>query len=90
MTHVDLDDTSNCEPGRRCECCGTTGDITVVTAALGRLGVACLSMCPGCADSTVAPPVAVATAVRLVSQHCVHLGIDLDEMAEVLAGGGRR
>jgi len=91
MTDIDLDDTSNCgEPGRRCKCCGTTGDITVVTAALGRLGVACLSMCPGCANSTVPPPVAVATAFRLVAQHAGHLGIDLDVMAKLANGGDRR
>jgi hypothetical protein len=33
--------------------------------------------------------VAVATAVRLVGQHCAHLGIDLDEMAAAMKGNRR-
>ena len=33
------------------------------------------------------PPVAVATAERLVVQHCKHLGIDLETMDAVLRAG---
>jgi hypothetical protein len=58
--------------------------LIVATANLGPLGAACLTMCPRCAGSGVVPPVAVGTAVRLVAQHCEHLGIDLDAMAELL------
>jgi hypothetical protein len=47
----------------------------------------CLTMCERCAASTVSPPVAVATAVRLIAQHCIHLGIDVDEMAAAMNGG---
>jgi hypothetical protein len=34
-------------------------------------------------------PVSVSTAVRLVGQHCAHLGIDLDQMAAELEAGDR-
>jgi hypothetical protein len=48
------------------------------------LGVLCLTLCPLCAGSSVAPPVSLGTAVRLVGQHAEHLGIDLDEMAAAM------
>jgi hypothetical protein len=54
------------------------------TVALGRLGVACLTLCPRCAGSGVVPPVSVGTAIRLTTQHCGHLGITVDEMAEAM------
>jgi hypothetical protein len=79
-TTADLDDTSRCPLGVRCECCGIErDDLAVVTSDLGSVGVACLTMCPSCAASTVSPPVAVGTAVRLVLQHAAHVGVtDLD------------
>lgn len=55
-----------------------------VAAARTALGVLCLSLCPRCGAATMAPPVAVATAARLVHQHAQHVGIDLDEMAAAL------
>lgn len=85
MTAINLDDTSRCPRGHRCESCGVErDDLAVCTAALGPLGVACLTLCPRCAGSDVAPPVSVGTAVRLVGQHCVHLGITVDDMAEAM------
>jgi hypothetical protein len=97
VSTVDVDDTSRCPLGHRCESCGIErDDLAVTTAALGRLGVGCLTLCPRCTGSEVAPPVSVGTAVRLVAQHCGHLGIDLDEMAAALVmhrsatGAGRR
>ena len=85
MSSVDLDDTSRCPLGHRCESCGTErDDLTVCTVSLGRLGVACLTLCPRCAGSGVVPPVSVGTAVRLTAQHCGHLGITVDEMAAAL------
>lgn len=82
---ISLDDTSRCPIGVRCESCGAEGPgLTVHTVELGRLGVACLTLCPRCAEADTAPPVAVGTAVRIVGQHCAHLGITLDEMAELL------
>lgn len=85
---VDLDDTSRCPLGHRCESCGAErGDLAVETTDLGRLGVACLTLCPPCAHSDVAAPVSVPTAARLVGQHCQHLGITVDEMAEAMESG---
>jgi hypothetical protein len=82
---VNLDDTSRCPLGRRCEACGAKrDDLDVATVALDVLGVACLTLCPRCAESGVVPPVSVGTAVRLVAEHCGHLGITLDEMAAEL------
>lgn len=83
---MNLDNTSRCPLGHRCESCGIERpDLAVHTATTG-LGVLCLTLCPRCANSGVAvvPPVAVGTASRLVIQHCMHLGIDLDRMAELL------
>lgn len=88
---VGLYDTGACPLGHRCESCGADGEDLAVVAASTPLGVLCLTMCPRCAGSGVAPPVAVGTAARLVGQHAVHLGIDLDEMAETMRHeeGGR-
>jgi hypothetical protein len=85
---IDLDRTDHCPLGVRCESCGVErDDLAMSTVELDRLGVACLTMCPRCAGSGVVPPVAVGTAVRLVMQHCIHLGIDLDEMAAAMEAG---
>lgn len=90
MTGVDLDDVSNCPTGVRCESCGVEStDLAVTTADLGRLGIACLTLCTRCGSSDTVPPVSVGTAVRLVGQHAEHLGIDVDTMADILGGGAR-
>ncbi|MDN5929505.1 MAG: hypothetical protein L0I24_00305 [Pseudonocardia sp.] len=87
---VDVDDTARCPLGVRCESCGVEGqDLAVETADLGRLGVACLTMCPRCAASSTPPPVAVSTAARLVMQHAMHLGITADDMADLHTPGWR-
>lgn len=81
---IDLDATENCPLGARCESCGIEAtDLQVQTADLGRLGVACFTLCPPCGTSGVVPPVTVSTAMRLVGQHAAHLGLTLDEAAEV-------
>jgi hypothetical protein len=85
VSAVELDDTSRCPLGHRCEPCGVeAAELAVLTVALDVLGVACLTLCPRCAGSGVVPPVSVGTAVRLVAQHCGHLGITVDETAEIL------
>jgi hypothetical protein len=76
VTTPDVDDTSRCPLGARCECCGIErNDLAVVTSDLASVGVACLTMCPSCAASAVPPPVAIGTAVRLVLQHAAHVGV---------------
>jgi hypothetical protein len=85
VSALDFGDTSRCPRGHRCEACGAERtDLAVLTVALDVLGVACLTLCPRCAGSSVVPPVSVGTAVRLVAQHCGHLGITVDQMAEAL------
>lgn len=44
------------------------------------VGVLCLTLCPHCAKFRGDPPIAVATAVRLVRQHATHLGINVRQM----------
>jgi hypothetical protein len=85
MTAVDLFNTERCPVGFRCEACGDATDSLVAATAETPLGVLCLTLCQRCGDADMAPPVAVGTAVRLVAQHCQHLGCDLDEMAAALA-----
>jgi hypothetical protein len=85
MSGVDLYDVSECPLGHRCESCGIEADDLAVSAAYTPLGVLCLTLCPKCGGASIAPPVAVTTAARLVVQHCGHLGVDLDEMAAILA-----
>ena len=90
MSAVDLDDVSRCPLGHRCEACGAErDDLAVCTAVMGRIGIACLTMCPRCANSGVVPPVSIGTAVRLTMQHCLHLGITVDDMDAILEGGDR-
>jgi hypothetical protein len=80
-----LDDTSNCPLGTRCESCGAEDAfLGVDTIVFGRLGVACLTMCPRCVASGVAPPITVGTAMRLIGEHAAHLGVTVDEMAAAL------
>ena len=83
-TKVDLDDVSRCPRGHRCESCGTEHDDLEVRTADTPLGVLCVTLCPRCAAASSPPPVAIGTAVRLVAQHCEHLGIDVDQMAAAL------
>ena len=84
MVVMNLDDTSRCPVGVRCESCGTEGGNLEVETARSLLGVMCLTLCRRCAAFDDLVPVAVGTAVRLVAQHAGHLGIDLDEMAAAM------
>lgn len=81
---IDLDDTSGCPLGHRCESCGVERDDLAVSTASTPLGVLCLTLCPRCAAFDGLPSVSVGTAVRLVGQHAEHLGIDVDEMAAAM------
>jgi hypothetical protein len=80
-----LDDTSRCPLGARCEACGGEGGDLAVTAAETLLGVLCWTLCGRCAGSDVGPRISVITASKLTLEHCAHLGIDPDAMAAALA-----
>jgi hypothetical protein len=84
MTAFDVFSTANCPTGHRCEACGDAVEGLVPMTVQTPLGVLCLTVCPRCGDADMAPPVAISTAMRLVAQHCAHIGCDLDEMAAAL------
>lgn len=85
MTAFDVFSTAGCPVGFRCEICGDATDGMVPVTAITPLGVLCVTACPRCGDSDMAPPVSIGTAVKLVMQHCIHLGITADEMRDALA-----
>jgi hypothetical protein len=73
----DVNDTSGCPRGHRCESCGTEhGDLAVETMTHPRLGTLCLTMCRRCAAFGQDVPVSLGTATRLVEQHLEHIGVD--------------
>ena len=78
---IDLDDVSHCPLGVRCEIDGSERPDLVVDTFDTPVGVLCLSICPDHVAPKMSPPVSVATAFRLVGQHCAHLGIDVDQAA---------
>lgn len=86
MTSIDLFDTSNCPRGSRCERCGDSTAEHVVATMETPVGVLCLTLCPVCARAGEGPRLKLPTAARLVGDHCMHLGIDVDQMAEQLRG----
>lgn len=45
------------------------------------IGLLCRSLCAACASDERAPRLSIREAAELVTGHCEHLGIDLDEMA---------
>ena len=76
----------DCPLAGRCQACGGVGgrDLEVATYQTP-VGVFCATVCGRCVDAGKAPPVrAWGQACELVCQHCGHLGIDLDQMADIL------
>jgi hypothetical protein len=87
-TALNLDDTTNCPLGDRCAHCGTTGGLVVATFDTP-IGVLCRTICGTCAaDDAPRNPFRFSLelnhVVRMVCDHCEHLGIDLDQMAAAL------
>jgi hypothetical protein len=83
---TDLDDTSGCPVAGRCESCGAgpESDLAVCTVST-RVSVLCLTLCAGCGDLSV--PVRLSGWIETferVCAHVEHLGITLDEMAQLL------
>lgn len=86
---IDLDDTTGCPRDDTCSGCGTSRPLLVTTAETP-VGVHCVTVCPSCAQlglSGTAP--GWAGAVRLALDHCAHLGITADDMAEAMTGDSR-
>lgn len=80
---MNLDDTTNCPLGARCESCGSTAHRSVCTATTP-VGVICLTLCDRCAGSSLMPRLSAPGAARFVLDHCGHLGIDADQMEALM------
>lgn len=79
---ADLDDTSRCPQQDRCESCGNTEQIGVTTLDTS-LGVYCVTICVPCINAGKLPRRTIHDTALRVLDHCQHLGIDLDEAAEL-------
>lgn len=78
---INLDDTSNCPVAPACFGCGTDDGLAVATLQT-MVGVVCLTTCPDCAHGRI--NLGLFAAVEKSLEHCVHLGIDADEMAAAM------
>lgn len=81
---VDLADISRCPVAALCSCCGEPGEAMRVMVATTQVGVFCTSVCGFCAELGAVPWLATIEAVGASLGHCVHLGIDADEMARLI------
>jgi hypothetical protein len=73
-----------CPLAGRCEACGTTRALEVATYQ-APVGVFCATVCGRCLSVGMAPPVrSWGQACERVGAHCQHLGIDLDQMVDLL------
>ncbi|ANZ35304.1 hypothetical protein BBK82_03615 [Lentzea guizhouensis] len=79
---ADLDDTSRCPQANRCDACGTSEQLQPATLDT-IVGVFCATLCLPCAESGESPRLSLHAAAMRVLAHCEHLGIDLDEAAEL-------
>jgi hypothetical protein len=69
--------------GGRCEVCGARAREVAIYQT--PVGVFCAVVCDSCVAAGKAPPVrSWSQAVWRVGAHCQHLGIDLDQMADIL------
>jgi hypothetical protein len=79
-----LGPSRRCPRAGRCEACGATHYLDVATYQT-QVGVFCATVCDPCIDTAKAPPVhSWLEAFERVGTHCEHLGLDLDQMAELL------
>ena len=81
-TELDAYDTTACPVGENCEGCGTTDDLAVATVGT-TFGLHCLTLCVECCDRPL-PSLPLLTVLTRVWEHCAHLGIDRDVMAEAI------
>jgi hypothetical protein len=88
MAAADLDDTTRCPVATWCESCNRTEDLYVVTADSGMGGVFCMTLCGECCERPL-PQFGVLEATTRVAEHCGHLGIDLDQMADAVVTARR-
>jgi hypothetical protein len=73
-----------CRRAGRCEACGTTRLLDLATYRTP-VGVFCATVCWRCLRTDNPPPVrSWGQACERVGAHCQHLGIDLDQIADLL------
>jgi hypothetical protein len=79
-----LGPSAACPLADRCQACGTTRALEVATYQTP-VGVFCATVCRRCLHTDNPPPVrSWGQACERVGAHCQHLGIDLDQMADLL------
>jgi hypothetical protein len=79
-----LGPSTACPRAGRCEACGTSRALDVATYQTP-VGVFCATVCRRCVAAGNAPLVrSWGQACERVGAHCQHLGIDLDQMADLL------
>jgi hypothetical protein len=79
-----LGPTVSCPLGRRCDACGGGQRLAVATYQTP-VGVFCATVCRACMAAGAAPPIrSWGQACERVAAHCVHLGLDLDQMGALL------
>jgi hypothetical protein len=79
-----LGPVARCPLAARCQACGTARDLDVATYQTP-VGVCCATVCRACVAAGGPPPIrSWGQACEWVGEHCHHLGIDLDQMAELL------
>ena len=84
MAPVNLNDISHCPIAAECANCHRSRNLEVVIGTLP-VGVLCMTVCGDCCDDDTMPRIRSWTeAIDLVCAHCVHLGIDVDEMAALI------
>jgi hypothetical protein len=85
MTGLDpLGPSPRCSRADRCEACGGTRGLEVATSQTP-VGVFCATICDPCVDAGNPPPVrSWGQACERVADHCQHLGLGLDQMADLL------
>lgn len=78
-----LDDTTRCPVGDSCVSCRGTEALSVHTVG-SLVGVFCVTVCAPCVQWEDLPNWAVASAANASLEHCAHLGITVDDMAELM------
>jgi hypothetical protein len=84
VVSVDLFDTSDCPTGRECAGCGRARGALRLSTLDTPVGVLCLTFCRDCRKDERLPSMSWPQAVYAVWEHCDHLGITADEMAELV------
>lgn len=81
---IALDDTTRCNAQGFCEVCDRRDGAAMRTVNTV-CGVACVELCDECIEEDAIPRWSLSFCVSRVLDHCEHLGIDADRMADALA-----